>query len=84
MGEELTEFCLDVHAHGAEQEGDQRRQGELALPGESRGTLGMAGEVVNGLGVQIVGKGGEQFGQGHEGQAKIEKRSAIGHCPCLS
>lgn len=49
----------DTLCRRAELKGDQRRQGELALPGESGGRPGMGGEVVKGLGVRIVGKGGE-------------------------
>ncbi|UIF89010.1 hypothetical protein [Cupriavidus sp. UYPR2.512] len=44
----------------------------------------MTGKIVKDLGVQILGKCSEQIGQGHESQAKIEKRSSIGRRPACA
>ncbi|MDF3883036.1 hypothetical protein, partial [Cupriavidus basilensis] len=70
--EELIEFGLRAHAQVAKREGDQCRQGELTLTGESGGTFRIAGKIVKDLGMQILGKHSEQVGQEHQSQAKIE------------
>ncbi|MCY1295779.1 hypothetical protein D9M70_451360 [compost metagenome] len=72
------------HAQVAKHEGDQCWQGELTLTGECSRIFGMTGKIAKDLGVQILGKRIEQIGQGHQSQARIEKRSSIGRRPACA
>jgi len=83
-GEELIEFSLYPHAQVAKHEGDNCWQSELTLTGECRRIFGMTRKIAKDLGVQILGKRSEQIGQGHQSQARIEKRSSIGRRPACA